>query len=81
MQCWIQFTDFEALACVYTVEAWHGNLAPDDPEEEILSVAWVPLPQAIAPSEGHRLFAYVGTAHPLLERHRHSRFNLSLSCQ
>lgn len=43
----MQFDDVKTFAEVYEVASWNGDLSINDPEDEILDVAWLPLPQAI----------------------------------
>lgn len=45
----MQFDDRITYATVYSIgmNGWSGTLQPDDPEDEILKVEWIPLEQAI----------------------------------
>jgi 8-oxo-dGTP diphosphatase len=39
--------DQQTIAYLFNVDTWQGELGANDPDEEILQVAWVPLNEAI----------------------------------
>lgn len=43
----IEFDDVPTQALVYDIEAWEGDINPNDPEGEILKAEWVTIDEAI----------------------------------
>ena len=43
----IEFDDVPTQALIYDIEAWEGDINPNDPEGEILKADWIALDEAI----------------------------------